>query len=59
MDGVPRASLDSTALNLFLNEEAATEACNVGIEEIDRSQCVILVEVVMNISLENVIEFLL
>ena len=56
MNGIPGADFDGTALNLLLDKEAATETCNVSIEEVNRCQSVVLVEVMMDISLENVIE---
>jgi hypothetical protein len=56
VNGIPGADFDGAALNLLLDKEAATETCNVSIEEVNRCQSVVLVEVMMDISLENVIE---
>ena len=59
MDRVPCADLNGPALDLFLDQEATSEAGNAGIEQVHRGQRVVLVEVVMNISLKNVIKLLL
>jgi hypothetical protein len=59
MNRVPGPDLDSPALNLLLHEEASPESGHIGVEEIHRGEGVLLVEVVVHISRENFIEFLL
>ena len=59
MNRVPGPDFDSPTLNLLLHEEAATEAGHIGVEKVHRGESILLVEVVVHISRENVIEFLL
>ncbi len=59
MDWVPCTYLHCATLKGLLDEEAAAKTSHIGVEKVHRCEGVIHVEVMMNIALENVVEFLL
>ena len=58
MDGVPSAYLDCPALDLLLDQETPSEACNISVKKVDRGQSIVHIKVVVDIAREYIIDLL-